>query len=146
MKPNGDLRLIIKREIAPNVISRKEKDFIIGGIKRQAERRGVQLTDDVLEASCQFPPHRPFFNRILLDDAGRIYVRNARSVLDSNTAVQFDIFSKDGYYLYRVSLPFAPDLVYRGKMYDVYTSQETGQVAPKDLIHQRVKVLFGPEQ
>ena len=97
----------------------------------QAERRGIQLTDDVLEAACQFPPHRPFFNRILLDDAGRIYIRNARSVLDQNGAVHLDIFNKDGLYFYTTSLAFAPDLIYKGQMYDIYTSQETGKVEIK---------------
>ena len=92
---------------------------------------GMQLTDDILEAACQFPPHRPFFNRILLDDAGRIYVRKAGSVLDRNVEVQLDIFNKDGLYLYRTSLPFTPDLIFRGYMYDVFTSQETGEVEVK---------------
>ncbi len=131
MNTKGELRLIIQRNIAPNLISREEKNFIMSGIKRQAERRGIQLTNDVLETACQFPPHRPFFNRILLDNAGRIYVRKAGSVLDGNIEVQLDIFSKDGFYFYRASVPFTPDFIFRGYMYDVFTSQETGEIEVK---------------
>jgi hypothetical protein len=128
---NGEFSQIIQREIAPNLISREEKNFIIDGIKKQTKRRGIKITDDVLETACQFPSHRPFFNRILLDDVGRIYVRNARSVIDRNVAVQLDIFSKEGIYLYRTSLPFTPDMIHKGQMYDVFTSQETGEAEVK---------------
>jgi hypothetical protein len=131
MNSNGEQSLIIQREIAENLISREEKNFIMNGIREQIERRGIQITDDVLETACQFPPHRPYFNRILLDDAGRIYVRNAGSVLDQNVPVQLDIFSKDGFYLYKTSFPFTPDVIRKGRMYDVFTSQETGKVEIK---------------
>ena len=131
MNSKGELSLVIERDVAPSLISREEKDFIINGIKKQTERRGIQITDDVLEAACQFPSHRPFFTRILLDDAGRIYVRRAGSVLDRNVETQLDIFSKNGLYLYRTSLPFAPNLIHNGNIYDVFTSQETGEVEIK---------------
>jgi len=131
MNTKGELRRIIQIEVAPSLISREEKNFIINGIRKQTERRGIQLTNDALEAACQFPPHRPFFNRILLDDSGRIYVRKAGSVLDRKVEAQLDIFNKDGFYLYRTSLPFTPDLIYRGHIYDVFTSQETGEVELK---------------
>jgi hypothetical protein len=127
----GELSLVIERDIAPRLISKEEKTAIKENIRGLTEKRGIQISDDVLEAACQFPPHRPFFNRIIMDEAGRIYVRQARSVLDPESEIQLDIFSKNGLYLYRASLPFAPDLIHRGLLYDVFTSQETGEVEIK---------------
>jgi len=128
---DGGLSLVIEKDIAPYLISGEEKNFIKNNIRELTEKRGIQITDDVLEAACQFPPHRPFFNRILLDDVGRTYVRNAGSVLDRIVEIQMDIFSRKGFYLYRTSFPFAPDLIHRGFVYDVFTSDETGAVEIK---------------
>jgi hypothetical protein len=125
---NGDLHLIIRKDTPPQAISQGEKNFIIKGIDRQAEKRGIKLTKENLEAACQFPSHRPFFNRILVDDEGRIYIREARSVLDRSSELRINIFSQDGYYLYNLTLTFAPDLIQRGSMYDISTSEETGDV------------------
>jgi hypothetical protein len=131
MNSDGELSLVIEKNIAPILISGEEKNFIKNNIRELTEKRGIQITDDVLEAACQFPPHRPFFNRILLDDVGRTYVRNAGSVLDRSAETQMDIFSRNGFYLYRASFPFAPDLIHRGFVYDVFTSDETGAVEIK---------------
>jgi hypothetical protein len=42
-----------------------------------------------------------------------------------------NIFSKDGYYLYKTFLPFSPDIVKNGVLYDRFTSEETGEVKIK---------------
>lgn len=52
-------------------------------------------------------------------------------MLGQNGAVHLDIFKKDGLYFYTTSFAFAPDLIYKGQMYDIYTSQETGKVEIK---------------
>ena len=123
--------LRIEKEEAPSPITREEKDFIMSGIERRARQRQIKLTEDVLEAACQFPSHRPFFHLILVDDAGRIYVRTARSVLDRSSGASFDIFDEQGYYLYRMDLPFSPEIIHNGNLYDASTSEETGYVRIK---------------
>jgi hypothetical protein len=67
----------------------------------------------------------------LADDAGRVYVRNAKSVLERSGKVHLDVFGRDGYYLYNLVLDFMPDLIHRGFMYDMSTSEETGEVQIK---------------
>jgi len=131
MASDGSLSLVLGKEEAPSPISREEKDFIMDGIERRAGQRRIKLTKDVLEAACQFPPHRPYFQRIMVDDTGRIYVRRARSVLDRGEGVLFDVFGKDGFYLYRLELPFTPEVIHKGNLYDVFTSAETGEVRIK---------------
>ena len=131
MSYREEVSLKIEKDEPPQPISRAEKDFIIGSIEKAAARRGSKPPKEVLEASCQFPPHRPFFYGMTVDDAGRIYVRKARSVLDESDQFEFDIFSKDGYYLYRAFLSFNPEIIKDGFLYDIFTSEETGEVKIK---------------
>ena len=101
------------------------------GIGRQAERRGIKLTKENQEAAFQFPSHRPFFNRVLVDELGRIYVREAESILERSGEVRLDVFSGKGHYLYRLTIPFTPDLIHSGFLYDISISEDTGEVRIK---------------
>jgi hypothetical protein len=127
----GEMRLKIEKDDPLKPISGAEKEFIIDRIEEAFERRGRKPPRDVVEASCQFPPHRPFFYGMTVDDKGRIYIRKARSVLDESGQAEFDIFSRDGYYLYKTFLSFNPDIIKNGLLYDRYTSEETGEVKIK---------------
>jgi hypothetical protein len=131
MSNTGEVTLRIEKEEPPHSISNAEKDFIINRIEERASQMGRKPPRDVLEASCQFPPHRPFFHGIFVDKRGRIYIRRSRSVLDESDQVAFDIFSEDGYYLYNTLLPFSPDLTRGDRFYDIFTSEETGEVKIK---------------
>lgn len=128
----GEVELIIKKEESFYPISQKEKDEIFEGLSQLVE----QWPKEVVEEAVQFPGHRPFFDRILTDDRGRIFIRRVKPVLDETENVEFDIFSKEGYYLYRAILPLSPEIIQNGYFYDLYTSDETGEVKIK-----RYKVL-----
>jgi len=124
----GEVNLKIEKDEPPQPISRAEKDFIINRIEEAYERRGRKPPREVVEASCQFPSHRPFFYGMTIDEEGRIYVRKAPSVLDDSDRVELDIFSQDGYYLYKTFLSFNPEIIKDGFLYDIFTSEETGEV------------------
>lgn len=130
MKSDGDGRIsLVIQKAGPSIpISRKEKDRIIDGIARAFERRGYALPRSDVERACQFPPHRPFFNGLFVDDEGRIYVQRVSSVLDESRWDEFDIFSREGYYLYNLTLPFAPQLLHDGFLYRIETDENTGEV------------------
>ncbi|NIM58399.1 MAG: 6-bladed beta-propeller [Candidatus Aminicenantes bacterium] len=123
----GDLELIIKKEEPAHSISQKEKNKIYESYSRLEER----WPKGVVKEAIQFPSHRPYFNRILTDDRGRIYVRRVRSVIDESEEVEFDIFSKEGHYLYKTNLPFTPSVIKNGYFYEHYSSEETGEVKIK---------------
>jgi len=123
----GDLELIIKKEEPYHPISQKEKSKIYEGFSELEE----QWPKGVVEEAVQFPPHRPFFNRVLTDERGRIYVRRVKPVHEEDETVEFDIFSRDGYYLYKTNLPFTPEIIKNGYFYDLYISEETGEVKIK---------------
>lgn len=125
----GKITLSFSKKQDPEDISRGEKDFIVGRIGEAFSQRGHDLPKDVVEETCQFPSHRPFFRGLELDERGRIYVALSGSVLQEDAPIEIDIFSEEGYYLYRTSLPFNPDLVRAGYAYDIFTSDETGEVS-----------------
>lgn len=127
----GEAKLKIVKDEPPYPISQAEKDFIINRIEEAFERRGRKPPREVVEASCQFPSHRPFFYGLALDDKGRIYVRKARSVLDESGQNELDVFSNDGHYLYKTFLSFNPEIIKNGRLYDIFTSEETGEVKIK---------------
>lgn len=123
----GDLELIIKKEEPQHPISQKEKSKIYEDFSTLEKK----WPKGVVKEAVQFPPHRPFFNRILPDERGRIYVRRVKSALDESEKVEFDIFSQDGRYLYRTNLPFGPEIIKNGYFYDHYASEEKGEVKIK---------------
>jgi len=123
----GNLELIIKKEEPQHLISQKEKNKIYESFSELAER----WPKGVVKEAVQFPSHRPFFNKIATDERGRIYVRRVKSAIDESEEVEFDIFSKEGYYLYKTKLPFTPEIIKNGYFYDHYSSEETGEVSIK---------------
>ncbi|MGD2245531.1 MAG: NHL repeat-containing protein [Candidatus Aminicenantes bacterium] len=123
----GEVELIIKKEESLHSISQKEKDKIFEGLSQLVE----QWPKEVVEEAVQFPGYRPFFDRILTDDRGRIFIRRVRPVLDESENVEFDIFSPEGHYLYRAIAPVSPEIIQNGYVYDLHASDETGEVKIK---------------
>jgi hypothetical protein len=126
-----DIFLIIKKDESPHPISRGEKDKIIDERHEDTGRNGRKWPKDIIEEAANFSKYRPFFNRILTDNKGRIYVKKVKSVLDKSKETEFDIFSNDGYYLYKTSFSFTPNNITNGYLYYIFTSEETGEVRIK---------------
>jgi hypothetical protein len=73
------------------------------------------------------PDHRPFFSNFFGDEAGRLYVVRFRSILERDDPVRHvDVFSKDGFYLYRMTWGFLPQVIKDGFFYEVRQDKETG--------------------
>jgi hypothetical protein len=123
----GEVELIIKKEGTYQSISQKEKDKIFDGLSELIK----QWPKGVVDEAVQFPAHRPFFNRILIDDKGRIYIKKVKPVLDETKNFEFDVFSPAGYLLYKINLPFSPEIIQNGHIYDLFTSEETGEIQIK---------------
>jgi len=123
----GNLELIIKKEEPQHAISQEEKNKIYSRFSEIEEK----WPKGVVKEAVQFPSHRPYFSRIATDERGRIYVRRVKPAIDESEEVEFDIFSKEGYYLYKTRLPFTPEVIKNGYFYDHYSSEETGEVRIK---------------
>lgn len=120
--------MTIRKEDVPVPITQKDKEFIITSACESLERRKIPISRKLVEETIHFEKHRAFFKKIIFDDRNRLYVQRVQSVFDESDAFDFDIFSGDGYCLYRVRLPFSPEIIDSGRVYDIHTNEETGEV------------------
>lgn len=127
----GNILTKIQKKESPKPITKNEKEFIMKRTEESALRAGMKVSKKDIEEVCHFSKYRTFFNGILTDDKMRIYVRRVKPVLDKSGEVDFDIFSRDGYYLYNTRLSFTPEKIRNGYMYDIYAHEETGEVKVK---------------
>ncbi len=70
------------------------------------------------------PKYRPFFNRLLCDEKGRIYVVRIQPILYKKDYEIVDVFSKRGRFLYRLNMPYVPRIIRNGAIYIVDKSDE----------------------
>ena len=127
---SGNILLMSQKEESPQTVSRREKIYILDQMEKIFKERGRSLPKGVLE-DVQFPSNRPFFNHIIADDKQRIYVRRLKSVLEKSDEFEFDIFSKEGIFLYETKLHFMPQVIKNGFIYNVDTNEESGEIKIK---------------
>ena len=72
------------------------------------------------------PSHKPFFYLILTDCKGRIYVQTNKILSKSNIDKEVDVFSKDGYYLYKSTIPRGTYVIKDGYLYAYVMNEDTG--------------------
>lgn len=113
----GQTVLIIENDEAPTRISSKEKAVTLE--KGISTWSGPQRPKEL-----DFPPHRPYFMRILVDNEDRIYVERWPSILEGDLRWELDVYGSDGAFLYCVELPFRPHLITGGFLY-VISAEET---------------------
>jgi hypothetical protein len=63
---------------------------------------------------------------IITDNIGRIYVRRNPIFRESNKNHEYDVFNKEGLYLYKVDLNYYPDVIRNGYIYTRVVKKETG--------------------
>jgi len=105
-----------------NVIDSDET--LIYKIKKKATPQNFSVKEKKRHKRFNIPPHKPFFYSIFTDSSGRIYVqKNRTSGLDFKINREVDIFSKDGYYLYKSTIPRGAYIIKDGYIY-VYVMDE----------------------
>jgi hypothetical protein len=128
MDTNYKIFLTIHKEEKSHLITQKEKEVIIEGIEEYVSRRGQKWPKDVLEEACDFPSIRPFFRWMGSDDKKRLYVWRMKSVVVESQERQFDLFSREGYYLYLIKSPVLPYIIKKGFLYDIKENEDTGEI------------------
>ena len=128
MSNEGALEMVIEKNGSPKQIGRKEKELIVDRIEGRLKRMGRTFSRDYIEAACQFPEHRPFFNSITSDKRGFLFIARTKSVIDENESYDFDIFGENGIFLYRTSLRFEPDYIDKGNLYRIYVDDDPAEV------------------
>jgi hypothetical protein len=65
----------------------------------------------------KIPEYKPYFYGLFTDSEGRIYVQRNKTWQEENVEKEVDIFSKDGYYLYKTRLPQDTYIIENGYLY-----------------------------
>jgi len=118
----GKVLLKIRKDEPPVRITNSERDRITDRIKGNIMMRG-HLVPDI---SIKFPDYKPHFYSIITDDKSRIYVRKNPVSRESGTNHEYDVFNKEGRYIYKIHLDHYPYLIKNGYIYTRTTNEETG--------------------
>ena len=73
------------------------------------------------------PDYKPFFHHIFTDSKDRIYVQRSLRKLSKKFSRSFDIYSKQGYFLHKASLPYSPHVIKDGYLYTLISFEDTGE-------------------
>lgn len=101
----GNITRVIK-------VDEKSKEISSLEMEQFREKFGKRSFKDLI-----FPSHRPFFQGILSDEMGRIYVIRTKPILEKGKVKTIDIFGRNGRFLYRTTLPCLPLIIRNGEIY-----------------------------
>lgn len=124
----GKLLSKMHKKEATRTISQSEKKHIVKELEENISSGGTKWPEGVVEEACNFPSARPFFWRIIIDDLQRLYLWKVKSVLDESKDREFDVFNKEGYFLYQVKIPVLPEIIHEGFLYEIKKNEETGEI------------------
>ena len=119
----GETLFMIRKDETPKEITRNEKDRIKNQEIWNIRKRGYLVS----ELPIKFPDYMPYFYSIITDDKSRIYVRKNPVSRESNTNHEYDVFNKEGRYIYKIHLNHYPDVIKNGCVYIRIANEETGE-------------------
>ena len=124
----GNLSHVIEVDKPSESISKKDKESLIQNYLKSREQFpiGEKLTKGEVEKAYIFPRLKPYFRGLNRDDKDRIYVRMFKLYNPKYSSEIFDVFSREGYYIYRANLPHAPNIIKNGYIYNIEYVQESG--------------------
>jgi len=121
LNSSGNLSCIIEVDRPPDPITNKDKNRRIDKYLESQERfpRGEKLSRSEVKRAYIFPEFKPFFQQIIGDNEGRIYVRRFKLYNPDDSSQYYDFFSKEGYYLYKIKIPIGPNIITKGNIYNI---------------------------
>ncbi len=118
----GETLFMIRKEETPKEITKNEKDRIKNQEIWNIRKRGYLVS----ELPIKFPDYMPYFYSMITDDLSRIFVRKNPVSRESNTNHEYDVFNKEGRYMYKIHLNHYPDVIKNGYIYSIVVNEETG--------------------
>ena len=120
---SGKTLFMMRKDESPIKITKNErvriKNQIIWDIRKQGHY--------VPEISIKLPDYKPYFYSIITDDISRIYVRKNPVSRKSGINHEYDVFNKEGLYLYKIHLNYYPNVIKNGYLYTLITNEDTGE-------------------
>ncbi len=124
----GEVIFIIEKEEKRIPTSKKEEsEYLKERMDRMNKSGSIQWAVGDLKKLYKFAKYKPFFSNIRTDDAGHIYLQKPKSVIKPEEDTYFDLFNKEGYYLYKVKIhEINPRIIKNGCVYTRRTDPDTG--------------------
>jgi hypothetical protein len=129
----GETRFLIENDEKPEPITQKDKSELVDSYLENQDKlnRKEKLNRNEVKKGYVFPKIKPFFQRLILDNKGRIYVKRFKLYNPEDRSEVFDVFSKNGYYIYRVKMPLPPSIIREGCIYRTELDRDTGYIEVK---------------
>jgi hypothetical protein len=124
----GNLSHVIEVDKHPESITKKEKENQIENYLKRRKQLPIEepLSRSEVKKAYIFPEFKPYFKGFNRDDKCRIYVRMFKLYNPKDSSEKFDVFSREGYYIYRVNMKIFPNIIDNGYIYNIEHEQETG--------------------
>jgi len=120
----GQVSLIVQKEEGLEAITSKEKKEYFQDIYESEKKSKLRfpnrktLSVSEIEKAYALPKYKPFFMLLLSDDEGNVYVVRMPPVnIKEKRSVEFGFFNAEGFYLYKIKMPFLPRLIKNGLIY-----------------------------
>lgn len=118
----GEIIYEIEKDELLQLITQKEKNRVIDDFIESLKEQGQNFSRNEVKKAFHFFKFKPFFHKIITDDKYNIYVYKGTNKND----IEFDLFNKEGFYLYRVKMPYFPLLIKNGHVYLYKHNKDTG--------------------
>jgi hypothetical protein len=120
--PQGKVFRKIDRPYRRLPVTQEDKKRYLAGFRSTSANK---LT--LIEKNAAMPDLKPVCERMLVDDAGRIWVELSEiRQEEGRTLTAYDIFDRDGRYLHKIWIEKRPGLFRNGRMYRMEADDETG--------------------
>ncbi len=107
------------------------KDNLLFRIRKEESYQKLTEEEKGKRKRVKYPEYKPFFYHVFTDTKGRIYVQRNNVRRLKNEEKEFDIFSKDGYYLYKTVFKLTPFVIKDGLFYTRIMNEDIGEVFVK---------------
>ena len=112
----GNIIAIIEKDEPRRKVSRKEKNQVIKNLIRMYGRGDKRNEQDIRKRTF-FSTYKPFFDKILADEDGCIFVRRYRIWSIKDKDIIYDFFNEKSKYLYELKVDKDPLVIRNGYLY-----------------------------
>jgi hypothetical protein len=136
--PSGETKYMIEKEEPCHPVTGEDKkagiELDLKVINMLSKKAGVKFTKRDVEKASDFRKCRPVFSNILSDGEGSLYVVKFKSITEKSEGIECDLFSKEGYYLYKIFIPQVSSetiTIKKGLIYVLDKDSDSGYVRLK---------------
>ena len=101
---SGNNISIIEKDEIPAPLTKKDREDTLDAEIDYFKKNGILLSKKEIAKTYPFPSHKPFYNSLQTDDRGNIYVTRIDLGSGKKNPFSYDLFSINGYFLYKIIL------------------------------------------